>query len=321
MIENVSEFSDLKILSDNIISEVQKTIIGLDTYVKTLTFCLLSGGHVLLDGLPGTAKTALALSFSNSLDLGINRIQSTPDMMPGDITGTRIYNPKTLEFEFRPGPIFSNIVLVDEINRAPPRSQAALLEAMQEGQVTVDGVTSILDRPFMIVATKNSLEYEGTFPLSPTQLDRFMCKLNLNYPSKNNEILVLKTKINPNTNLSPVVSKSALNQAKALINKVSVDDDITDTIAKIVRSTREIKSITLGASPTASISLLSAARGYAAVVHGRDHVTMDDVKDISFDVLNHRFIIPQIDISSNEQINSDEQKKQLLDQIILKFEG
>ena len=321
MIENVSEFSDLKILSDNIISEVQKTIIGLDTYVKTLTFCLLSGGHVLLDGLPGTAKTALALSFSNSLDLGIKRIQSTPDMMPGDITGTRIYNPKTLEFEFRPGPIFSNIVLVDEINRAPPRSQAALLEAMQEGQVTVDGVTSILDRPFMIVATKNSLEYEGTFPLSPTQLDRFMCKLNLNYPSKNNEILVLKTKINPNTNLSPVVSKSALNQAKALINKVSVDDDITDTIAKIVRSTREMKSITLGASPTASISLLSAARGYAAVVHGRDHVTMDDVKDISFDVLNHRFIIPQIDISSNEQINSDEQKKQLLDQIILKFEG
>ena len=321
MIENVSEFSDLKILSDNIISEVQKTIIGLDTHVKTLTFCLLSGGHVLLDGLPGTAKTALALSFSNSLDLGINRIQSTPDMMPGDITGTRIYNPKTLEFEFRPGPIFSNIVLVDEINRAPPRSQAALLEAMQEGQVTVDGVTSILDRPFMIVATKNSLEYEGTFPLSPTQLDRFMCKLNLNYPSKNNEILVLKTKINPNTNLSPVVSKSALNQAKALINKVSVDDDITDTIAKIVRSTREMKSITLGASPTASISLLSAARGYAAVVHGRDHVTIDDVKDISFDVLNHRFIIPQIDISSNEQINSDEQKKQLLDQIILKFEG
>ena len=321
MIENVSEFSDLKILSDNIISEVQKTIIGLDTHVKTLTFCLLSGGHVLLDGLPGTAKTALALSFSNSLDIGVNRIQSTPDMMPGDITGTRIYNPKTLEFEFRPGPIFSNIVLVDEINRAPPRSQAALLEAMQEGQVTVDGVTSILDRPFMIVATKNSLEYEGTFPLSPTQLDRFMCKLNLNYPSKNNEILVLKTKINPNTNLSPVVSKSALNQAKALINKVSVDDDITDTIAKIVRSTREMKSITLGASPTASISLLSAARGYAAVVHGRDHVTMDDVKDISFDVLNHRFIIPQIDISSNEQINSDEQKKQLLDQIILKFEG
>ena len=321
MIENVSEFSDLKILSDNIISEVQKTIIGLDTHVKTLTFCLLSGGHVLLDGLPGTAKTTLALSFSNSLDLGIKRIQSTPDMMPGDITGTRIYNPKTLEFEFRPGPIFSNIVLVDEINRAPPRSQAALLEAMQEGQVTVDGVTSILDRPFMIVATKNSLEYEGTFPLSPTQLDRFMCKLNLNYPSKNNEILVLKTKINPNTNLSPVVSKSALNQAKALINKVSVDDDVTDTIAKIVRSTREMKSITLGASPTASISLLSAARGYAAVVHGRDHVTMDDVKDISFDVLNHRFIIPQIDISSNEQINSDEQKKQLLDQIILKFEG
>jgi MoxR-like ATPase len=321
MIENVTEFSDLKKLSDNIVSEVGKTIIGLDNYVKILTFCLLSGGHVLLDGLPGTAKTALALSFSNSLDIGVNRIQSTPDMMPGDVTGTRIYNPKTLEFEFRPGPIFSNLVIVDEINRAPPRSQAALLEAMQEGQVTVDGVTSILDPPFMIIATKNPLEYEGTFPLSPTQLDRFMCKLNLTYPSKNNEILVLKTKVNPNVNLSPVISKSALNQAKALINKVSINDDISSIIAKIVRSTREMQSITLGASPTASVSLLSAARGYAAVVHGRDHVTIDDVKDVSFDVLNHRLILPQSDISSNEQINSDEQKKQLLEQIIVKFEG
>ena len=320
MIENIAEFSDLKSLTENIVSEVEKTIIGLDNHVKTLTFCLLSGGHVLLDGLPGTAKTALALSFSNSLALDINRIQSTPDMMPGDVTGTRIYNPKTLEFEFRSGPVFSNMVIVDEINRAPPRSQAALLEAMQEGQVTVDGATSVLDQPFMIIATKNPLEYEGTFPLSPTQLDRFMCKLNLNYPSKDNEVLVLKTKINPETNFSPVVSKSALNQAKTLINNVTVSDDITDAITKIVRNTREMKSITLGASPTATVSLLSAARGYAAVVHGRDHVTIDDVKDVSFDVLNHRLIIPQTDMSSNEQIDSDEQKKQLLEQIIVKFE-
>ena len=321
MIEEIKTISEVQNAAIELEKEISNYVVGWSDVIRFLIIGIFTGGHILIEGVPGTAKTYLAKIFSDTMNLSFHRIQSTPDLMPSDITGSHIFNVKTLEFDFHRGPIFANLVLMDEINRAPPKTQAALLEAMQEGQVTVDGVTSILDRPFMIVATKNSLEYEGTFPLSPTQLDRFMCKLNLNYPSKNNEILVLKTKINPNTNLSPVVSKSALNQAKALINKVSVDDDITDTIAKIVRSTREMKSITLGASPTASISLLSAARGYAAVVHGRDHVTMDDVKDISFDVLNHRFIIPQIDISSNEQINSDEQKKQLLDQIILKFEG
>ena len=321
MIEEIKTISEVQNAAIELEKEISNYVVGWSDVIRFLIIGIFTGGHILIEGVPGTAKTYLAKIFSDTMNLSFHRIQSTPDLMPSDITGSHIFNVKTLEFDFHRGPIFANLVLMDEINRAPPKTQAALLEVMQEGQVTVDGVTSILDRPFMIVATKNSLEYEGTFPLSPTQLDRFMCKLNLNYPSKNNEILVLKTKINPNTNLSPVVSKSALNQAKALINKVSVDDDITDTIAKIVRSTREMKSITLGASPTASISLLSAARGYAAVVHGRDHVTMDDVKDISFDVLNHRFIIPQIDISSNEQINSDEQKKQLLDQIILKFEG
>ena len=295
MIEEIKTISEVQNAAIELEKEISNYVVGWSDVIRFLIIGIFTGGHILIEGVPGTAKTYLAKIFSDTMNLSFHRIQSTPDLMPSDITGSHIFNVKTLEFDFHRGPIFANLVLMDEINRAPPKTQAALLEAMQEGQVTVDGVTSILDRPFMIVATKNSLEYEGTFPLSPTQLDRFMCKLNLNYPSKNNEILVLKTKINPNTNLSPVVSKSALNQAKALINKVSVDDDITDTIAKIVRSTREMKSITLGASPTASISLLSAARGYAAVVHGRDHVTMDDVKDVSFDVLNHRLIIRELE--------------------------
>ena len=295
MIEEIKTISEVQNAAIELEKEISNYVVGWSDVIRFLIIGIFTGGHILIEGVPGTAKTYLAKIFSDTMNLSFHRIQSTPDLMPSDITGSHIFNVKTLEFDFHRGPIFANLVLMDEINRAPPKTQAALLEVMQEGQVTVDGVTSILDRPFMIVATKNSLEYEGTFPLSPTQLDRFMCKLNLNYPSKNNEILVLKTKINPNTNLSPVVSKSALNQAKALINKVSVDDDITDTIAKIVRSTREMKSITLGASPTASISLLSAARGYAAVVHGRDHVTMDDVKDVSFDVLNHRLIIRELE--------------------------
>ena len=297
MIESISELSDLKLLTESIVSEVRKTIIGLDDYVKTLTFCLLSGGHVLLDGLPGTAKTALALSFSNSLALDIKRIQSTPDMMPGDVTGTRIYNPKTLEFEFRSGPVFSNIVVVDEINRAPPRSQAALLEAMQEGQVTVDGVTSVLDQPFMIVATKNPIEFAGTFPLPPAQLDRFMARLIMNYPPKESwvDVLEKKNERGETVNVNPVLNQSAVLSAQKIIqNQITVSDDVLSYIADFCRTTRDSNRIILGASPTATVSLLSAARGYAAVVHGRDHVTIDDVKDVSFDVLNHRLIIREL---------------------------
>ena len=194
MIESINKITDVKDLSNAISTEVGKVIIGNDKLIQSLTISILSNGHVLLEGLPGTAKTLLATSFATAFGLKTNRVQSTPDMMPGDITGARIYNAKTLEFDFIPGPIFANLVLVDEINRAPPKSQSALLECMQESQVTVDGKTSKLDDPFMIIATKNPIEFEGTFPLPAAQLDRFMSRLIMNYPPHKAWVEILNNK-------------------------------------------------------------------------------------------------------------------------------
>ena len=300
MTDNINSLSDITKMSEDIRSEVNKSIVGLTNHIDTLTLSLLTGGHVLLEGLPGTAKTFLAVSFSNTLSLENNRIQSTPDMMPGDVTGTRIYNPKTLEFDFHAGPIFANMVIVDEINRAPPRTQAAFLEAMQEGQVTVDGETSILDQPFMVLATKNPLEYEGTFPLSPTQLDRFMFRINLNYPTLDEEIEILRNKTKSLDSSSRIISKDQILQArKFLIDNMSVDDGISEYISSIVQSTRTQEGIIIGASPTAAVSLLNASRGHAAIIRGSDKVTTEDVKAVAFDVLNHRLLIKQSDIADS----------------------
>ena len=298
MADNINSLSDITKISEDIRSEVHKSIVGLTNHIDTLTLSLLTGGHVLLEGLPGTAKTFLAVSFSNTLSIENKRIQSTPDMMPGDITGTRIYNPKTLEFDFHAGPIFANMVIVDEINRAPPRTQAAFLEAMQEGQVTVDGETSILDQPFMVLATKNPLEYEGTFPLSPTQLDRFMFRINLDYPTMDEEVEILRNKTKSSESSGQIISKDQILQArKFLIDNMSIDDGISDYISSIVQSTRTKEDVIIGASPTASVSLLNASRGYAAIIRGSDKVTTEDVKAVAFDVLNHRLLIKQSNIS------------------------
>ena len=298
MADNINSLSDITKISEDIRSEVHKSIVGLTNHIDTLTLSLLTGGHVLLEGLPGTAKTFLAVSFSNTLSLENKRIQSTPDMMPGDVTGTRIYNPKTLEFDFHAGPIFANMVIVDEINRAPPRTQAAFLEAMQEGQVTVDGETSILDQPFMVLATKNPLEYEGTFPLSPTQLDRFMFRINLDYPTIDEEVEILRNKTKSSESSGQIISKDQILQArKFLIDNMSIDDGISDYISSIVQSTRTKEDVIIGASPTASVSLLNASRGYAAIIRGSDKVTTEDVKAVAFDVLNHRLLIKQSNIS------------------------
>ena len=300
MADNINSLSDITKISEDIRSEVHKSIVGLTNHIDTLTLSLLTGGHVLLEGLPGTAKTFLAVSFSNTLSLENKRIQSTPDMMPGDVTGTRIYNPKTLEFDFHAGPIFANMVIVDEINRAPPRTQAAFLEAMQEGQVTVDGETSILDQPFMVLATKNPLEYEGTFPLSPTQLDRFMFRINLDYPTMDEEVEILRNKTKSSESSGQIISKDQILQArKFLIDNMSIDDGISDYISSIVQSTRTKEDVIIGASPTASVSLLNASRGYAAIIRGSDKVTTEDVKAVAFDVLNHRLLIKQSDISDS----------------------
>ena len=300
MADNINSLSDITKISEDIRSEVHKSIVGLTNHIDTLTLSLLTGGHVLLEGLPGTAKTFLAVSFSNTLSLENKRIQSTPDMMPGDVTGTRIYNPKTLEFDFHAGPIFANMVIVDEINRAPPRTQAAFLEAMQEGQVTVDGETSILDQPFMVLATKNPLEYEGTFPLSPTQLDRFMFRINLDYPTMDEEVEILRNKTKSSESSGRIISKDQILQArKFIIDNMSIDDGISDYISSIVQSTRTKEDVIIGASPTASVSLLNASRGHAAIIRGSDKVTTEDVKAVAFDVLNHRLLIKQSDISDS----------------------
>ncbi|NSL76241.1 MAG: MoxR family ATPase [Thaumarchaeota archaeon] len=300
MADNINSLSDITKISEDIRSEVNKSIVGLTNHIDTLTLSLLTGGHVLLEGLPGTAKTFLAVSFSNTLSLENKRIQSTPDMMPGDVTGTRIYNPKTLEFDFHAGPIFANVVIVDEINRAPPRTQAAFLEAMQEGQVTVDGETSMLDQPFMVLATKNPLEYEGTFPLSPTQLDRFMFRINLGYPTLDEEVEILRNKTKSSDSSGQIISKDQILQArKFLIDNMSIDDGISDYISSIVQSTRTKEGVIIGASPTASVSLLNASRGHAAIIRGSDKVTTEDVNAVAFDVLNHRLLIKQSDIADS----------------------
>ena len=318
MADNINSLSDITKISEDIRSEVNKSIVGLTNHIDTLTLSLLTGGHVLLEGLPGTAKTFLAVSFSNTLSLENKRIQSTPDMMPGDVTGTRIYNPKTLEFDFHAGPIFANMVIVDEINRAPPRTQAAFLEAMQEGQVTVDGETSMLDQPFMVLATKNPLEYEGTFPLSPTQLDRFMFRINLGYPTLDEEVEILRNKTKSSESSGQIISKDQILQArKFLIDNMSIDDGISDYISSIVQSTRTKEGVIIGASPTASVSLLNASRGHAAIIRGSDKVTTEDVNAVAFDVLNHRLLIKQSDIAdSGTDAESSNSAEKIISDII-----
>ena len=302
MADSIRTIPEIREIADGVVGEVGKHLVGVGNHTRTLITGLIVGGHVLLEGVPGTAKTSLATVFAQSLGLSMRRIQATPDMMPADITGTRIYNPKTLEFEFRPGPIFANIVVVDEINRAPPKTQAALLECMQETQVTVDGITTRLKEPFMVIATKNPIETEGTFPLSAVQLDRFMFRLLLDYQEKKDEVEMLKRKLGKMQKVQAVVEPSALISAASLIRSdVKTSDDVLDYLVKVVRKTRGFPQAILGASPTASVSLLMASKGYAALVGGRDYVTREDVKAVAFDVLNHRIVLKQEAMYSPEE--------------------
>ena len=308
MIDEVQTISEIKQLADTIDNEVSKYVVGWEDVLQSLTVGLMTGGHVLLEGVPGTAKTYLAKIFSDSLSLSFKRIQSTPDLMPADITGSHIFNPKSQEFEFRPGPIFANVVLMDEINRAPPKTQSALLEVMQERQVTVDGRTSKLDEPFMIIATKNPIEFAGTYPLPPAQLDRFMSRLIMNYPRQDAWVEVLRRKNEKGEAVSvePVVNTSALLSCRKIISdQVKVSDDVIDYIVDLTAGTRKIQNIILGASPTASVSLLNAARGYAVVSSGRDYVVKDDVQAVAFDVLNHRLLIKEAGISDTDDEQGD----------------
>lgn len=274
-----------------VVSEVERKVIGKRREIELIIATLMSEGHVMLEGVPGVAKTLLAKTISSTLGLEFKRIQSTPDMLPSDIIGVVVYNPKTSEFSFRRGPVFTNILLVDEINRAPPKTQSALLEAMQERQVTVEGVTHRLPRPFLVIATMNPIEIEGTFPLSEAQVDRFLAKVEIGYPTAVETVSILDRYYE--IMLESV--KSVLGPADVvtlieLVREVTVDQNIKKYISAIVQATREHPMVRLGASPRGAIAtyLLSKA---IAIMRGRDYVTPDDVKYVAPSALSHRIIL------------------------------
>jgi len=282
----------VKSFANQIIENVEKVIIGKRDAIELVMVSLLCEGHVLLEDVPGSGKTMLARSIAISLGSSFKRLQCTPDLLPNDVTGVSIFNQKTSEFEFRQGPIFVNILLTDEINRATPRTQSALLEAMQEQQVTVDGVTRALPRPFLVLATQNPIEYEGTFPLPEAQLDRFMMRLSLGYPSPQDErqILINLWREHPITQLAQVVDGSELLNLQKRVWDVHVDETLQEYVVSLVTATRDHSDLALGVSPRGSLALFKASQALAAV-RGRDHVIPDDIKYLVPVTLPHRLII------------------------------
>lgn len=286
---------DLKNTADLIKQELGKVIIGQESFIELLIVALLANGHVLIEGVPGIAKTITAKLFAKVLKTDFSRIQFTPDLMPSDVLGTSILNMKTSEFEFKKGPIFSNIILIDEINRAPAKTQAALFEAMEERQATIDGTTYTFKAPFMILATQNPIDQEGTYALPEAQLDRFIFKIKVDYPSIEDEIKIIETHHErkgklPQTLINPILDTIKLADFKDKTQSILVEEKIIKYIADIVFKTRNHSHLYLGGSPRASISILNTSKAYAAI-NGRDFVTPEDVKKVVVPVLNHRIIL------------------------------
>ena len=273
----------------NIQENIEKVIIGKRKVIKLLLSCLLSEGHALLEDVPGLGKTMLARSLALSIDSSFRRIQFTPDLLPTDVTGVSVFNMQTREFEFKPGPIFSHIVLADEINRASPRTQSALLECMEEYRVSVDGITYRLERPFMVIATQNPIELAGTYPLPEAQLDRFMMKIPIGYPDHEQEerILVGQEIVHPIESLKPVAGLEDIRAAIAEVKTVRISAEVKRYIVNVAQETRVDRDISLGVSPRGSLALMRTARAYA-YLDGRDYVLPDDVKLVGIYVLSHR---------------------------------
>ncbi len=276
--------------SNAMLDELSRAVVGKREALRLVLLGLLADGHVLIEDYPGLAKTLIARSFAQVADLGFSRIQFTPDLMPADVTGSSIFDQRSASFEFRPGPIFANLLLADEINRAPPKTQAALLEAMQERQVTTEGQTRRLDRPFLVLATQNPIEYEGTYPLPEAQLDRFLLRMGVGYPERDDELAVLDQRRERRTDdfeLRTVVDSQTLVAMQQALEDVHVAPSVGYYIVDVVRATRESRSVQVGASPRGSLAILKLARAYA-VLDGRDFVVPDDVKAIAGPALAHR---------------------------------
>ena len=282
----------VRTFADNVIGNVNKVIIGKHDVVELTLLALLCQGHILIEDVPGTGKTILARAVAKSIGCTFRRIQFTPDMLPSDVTGVSVFNQKNHEFEFRPGPVFAQIVLSDEINRATPKTQSALLEAMDERQVTVDGETYLMDKPFLVLATQNPIEYEGTFPLPEAQLDRFMLRINIGYPDKQSEISILGAQqfAHPITSLEQIVSNDELLEAQEAVKEVYADDLIKEYIVNLCTATRNHPDVYLGVSPRGSLALYRTSQALAAI-RQRDYVIPDDVKYLAEPTLAHRLII------------------------------
>ncbi|MRH41789.1 AAA domain-containing protein [Aquibacillus halophilus] len=313
------DLTTIAIMAEKVKENIEKVIVGKEETVDQLLVALISSGHVLLEDVPGTGKTLLAKSLAQSLSCSFKRIQFTPDLLPTDITGINFYNQKQGEFEFRPGPIFTNILLADEINRATPRTQSSLLESMEERQATIDGDTMQLVEPFIVVATQNPIESHGTFPLPEAQLDRFLLKINVGYPSKEEGIEILKRfkESNPLDQIEAVVSSEEIIEAQRLYSQVYVSDDMLFYIMDIVERTRIHPDIELGVSPRGSQALLKATQVYA-ILKGRDYVIPDDIKAMVKPVLGHRITLTPFMGRKNKQV--DKTLDKLVNDIIVPTE-
>ncbi len=292
-----------------LMEEIEKVIVGKRQTVRLTVAGMLCGGHILIEDIPGVGKTMLARALALSLDCTFRRIQFTPDLLPADVLGVSLYNQATGEFEFRPGPVFANVVLADEINRATPKSQAALLEAMEEFQVTTDGVTHVLPKPFFVIATENPIEYEGTFSLPEAQLDRFMMRVSLGYPSPADEVDILtrQVKQHPIHRVQPVLSRDEVLGLQEAVRDVHIDDSLKGYAVELVDRSRSHPTVQLGASPRGSLALMRCAQAVAAIA-GRGEVIPEDIKGVAHAVLGHRIIVKpeqRIRGTTSEQVVGD----------------
>ena len=287
---NIAEASET---CQQVVNQVKKVIVGKEQVLEKVMLAVLANSHILFEDYPGLAKTLMARSFAMSMGCEFSRIQFTPDLLPADITGTYIYNVKTSDFELRRGPVFTNVLLADEINRAPPKTQAALLEAMQERQTTLDGKTHPITDPFIVIATQNPIEYEGVYPLPEAQLDRFLLRLQLGYPNRTEEIEILKRRMEraqEDIQLEPAADAETILALQKTVEGIHVDDDVLGYVTDIVQATRVQRQIEVGASPRGSLAIFKLARA-RAVFHGRDYVIPDDVKEVAGPALVHRMIM------------------------------